>query len=630
MNKEFSETAKQLQKEFEAKKLPANDPAVKKELLKKYDNSRVLIIKAATGTGKGAVIAPLLMFHENKKIYVSEPRTANTDIANYLIKLYDAQGLISYKYRFNDVSTSRTLLTFITDGTIASYYMNNVKLDFRCLIIDEVHERNKNIDILLTFARRELAKNKDFKLVIMSATIIPKFYENYYKKFKTDVMEIKGQTFPIKHYWLTKVDDYLKQAVELVELLIPKKKGILVFLSSGTELKQACRKISKKVPCFEFSRTTPPNIIEELKRIGPKVIFCTNIAESGITIPGIEIVIESGRRYEVKFNAVIGIPEMELEWISKAEATQRAGRAGRVSPGECYHLYSEKDYEKFPDEKSPDIAISDVSDIMFSLFKTMKLDEVFEFLLELPTQPIKPQIEHAWRFLLDLKLVNEKGITPLGKEVKKIPLDPALAVVFLAAKKYNIARSASLILSMLSINDSLDKWFNLPPDKDQKRFLQKYNNPRGELFVYENMLDKFINVKDRKKWCKQNFIPINKIDGARKQFFKFIELMRDVDPIFLGGGHIDWDSFILSLLHGFSRNIAIKQNGKYKIFRGPESVNVEPSPFLKKMPDYFFYFSIMKIKGEIKLSGILPLETKHLTALKDINPDFYKELKKFV
>ena len=517
-------------------------------------------------------------------------------------------------------------------------------------MIDEVHERNKNIDSIMTFMKRLLAKDPEKKLVILSATINPADYVAYYGK-NSGVLEIEGRTHLIEHIFLEKSDEYIKQAVELIDKICKSstKGDILIFLSSANELMDACRKIAKlnesglRLACYELSRGTPEEIRETIidenkfRNIAlpsgsppdRKIVFSTNIAESGITVRGVTIVIESGRRYEVKFSNE-GIPVMEMEWISRAEADQRAGRAGRTQAGICYHLYSEKDFAEFPEQKSPEVSISDISDILFNLLEKYNLVEARKFLAEMPTPPTAEQLEYAETLLRDLHLLEGNVLTLLGREVRKIPLDPQMAISLLAAKKFGVERDACILFSMLSITDSLEKWFIFPTMQKGKIF-SKWQNANGELYAMYKIMNEYLSKKDKRNWCFKNFLSFSKMENARRQFFKFTEKVKTLETSYISGGGItdNWTKIILALLRGYTRNIAIAKGPLYEIFRSREKlVKIDDAKFSNKISKYVFYFSIMRINGDLKFGGLANITAEHIEAIKHFNPEFFKKIEK--
>lgn len=646
-NSEYSEEYFKLQEVIS--EFPAAKPEVLKKFDKLYSKHNTVIVKAATGAGKGVVIAPHVMMLENvcagklcgpNKVVVTEPRTTNTQIADYIKRVVDTPAIVNYAFSFNDNLTSETLLAFVTDGFLLNFFYKDPKLSqYKTIIIDEVHERSKNIDMLLCFTKRA---NK--KCVILSATINPKEYSGYFKD--AGVLEIPGVTHAITHHYLdTEPVDYIAAAIDI----IAKTTGsVLIFLASQYELQDACKRINEfnkknntNYVCFELSRTTPNDVRKTIvdknsTNSARKIIFATNIAESGITISELDVVIDSCKRYEVKFDADEGIPIMNMEWISKAEAEQRAGRVGRTKPGICYHLHSKTVYDNLPEQKTPEIAITDVSDLLFKLMITLTLKEAKEFMAEMLTPPTTAQINYAVELLTDLLLINGEKITSLGSEVARIPLDPNLAISLLSAKKLGVEHDTCLLFSMLAIEPSLEKWFSFPaavPQKVRSSIFSKWKNAKGELYAMHKIMKDYLDKKDKKKFCYDNFIPFTKMYKAERKFFKFINTAKTLNTSVLGGVEADtWTKVVTALMRGFSRNIAIATgDGKYHIFRSKENITrIDDTKFSTKLSKYLFYFSIARVKGELKFGGITNLSKGQCESLQTINRDFYKKIERLL
>ena len=218
---EFSEEAKK--ERLKLSTLPAADPMVLKKIDQLYAENNILLIKAETGAGKGMIIAPhILELEPGEKVIVTEPRTVNTLVANHLRKVMDAP-IVDYAFKFNNNIKSSTRLAFVTDGFLLNFFYNlnsssfsshekekrdenedeKDKIIYKTIIIDEAHERNKNIDQLMAFCK-DLVMKTNKKLVLMSATIDLPFYEKYFSSngAKVGKIEISGRSFPVEHIFL--------------------------------------------------------------------------------------------------------------------------------------------------------------------------------------------------------------------------------------------------------------------------------------------------------------------------------------------------------------------------------------------------------------------------------------------
>jgi len=621
--KEYSEEAKRLR--LENSTLPAADPIVLKKLEELYKTCDVLLIKAETGAGKGVIIAPKIAeLTLPGRVVVTEPRTVNTHVADFLKKVMDTND-VAYGYRFANNIRDTTRLAFVTDGYLLNFFYRDPELpDYDAIIIDETHERNKNIDQLLAFCKRVAGRKK---IALMSATIDLNLYEKYFAGAKIGKLEISGRAYPVEHVFIASEEDYVAQAVKLVISDIFPPGDILIFLNSESELRKACREIHAKTKftCYELHKGTQAEMREEIiaKNQKPirKIVFSTNIAESGITIDGITIVIDCGRRYESIFRPADEMYEMELTFISRAEIQQRSGRAGRTAPGICYHLYSEEDYKRMPEYKAPEIEKEEISDVVLQISAQMGS---LEFLRELPSPPAPEKVSFATRLLCASGLLDESlKITPLGREVVNLPLSPQEAVCLLKAKFLRVEGAVCKILAMISIEPMIERWFqtvheNSPHFKEYKKKLHSWENASGEVFAMKHIFDKYLDAGDRARdWCSKNFLQGSKLAQAKKQFFKLLGKAKDLkDVSFFRGaeGEItesEKKKIQLALCEGFKLNVITRVgesgSNKYVIQRPCKTVIVTKTPFIKKLSKRMLFLDVKKISGQAKVSSLVNL-----------------------
>lgn len=670
--KYYSETAINL-RENQILRFPTADPLILKEFDKKYINNDILIIKAATGTGKGVVIAPRVMFLENVKpnntkavgldrfdngellspshIVVTEPRTPNTLVANHLKEVLDAP-IVNYSYKFDNNLTDNTLLAFVTDGFLVNFFYRDINLpDYNCVIIDEVHERNKNIDQILCFLK--LTKKKT---ILLSATIDIDTYKNYFNapiidrhnlfnsaecdlKKNIASMDIHGVTHKIEDVYYSIEEDYITQSLRIIKKICEDDKpgDILIFLASASELMKACRQIYKMnlaVACMELHRSTQDSmkevIIDEVKYksmkfnnrdVNRKVVFSTNVAESGITINGIIYVIDSGRRYESTFSPADQIYELKNRFISQSEADQRRGRAGRTNPGICYHLYSRADYENMSAFKSPDIETEEISDITLSLLASNfcvgrfnYVDFIFDNML---TPPLDSQKEYTKKLLYKLGIISQvdgstNALTRLGVEVAKIGLDLQEAITYIAGRSFKIEYQICQIMAMLSVEPNIIKWFVDEPRDDKmlkkwQRSINRWRSAIGDIFVLSDLFNEF-RRNSSERWCHDNFLIYNKFTRAQRQFYQLQNTMKNIIPMFDDFKGTTNEKIIEAFCRGYPLNVAVAtSNNIYSVDRPVHHIKVDRPVTLTKLTKKILYLDIRKIAGEVKISNLINL-----------------------
>ena len=387
-----------------------------------YENQVVLIV-SGTGSGK-TVLTPKFMLHAlnyQGKIAITNPKRIPSKYnAEYAAKTLDVKlgKEVGVKYRGSDdklYSPSETRLMYCTDGHILAKLLSDPMLsDFDCVIIDEAHERGVQIDLLLLLLKDLVLRRPDFKLVIMSATINKKVFIDYFPKdqFKFGFLDAGEKSyFPVEEFFLknaiNKFDnidnlinskDFIEAAADrVIKILTETETGdILVFFSGKGECNEGCtllhQKLSqinanrdKKIYCtFLFAGLTKEveNYATNNKKYkehpqGPyerKVVFATEVAESSITIEGIDFIIDSGLANQNIYYPDKNMTSLEKKYISKASHKQRLGRTGRIGPGKCYNLFTEKEFEtKFLEFTIAPILLSDNSQYYLKFFANPKL-----------------------------------------------------------------------------------------------------------------------------------------------------------------------------------------------------------------------------------------------------------------
>ena len=362
-----------------------------------YENN-VMLVVSGTGSGK-TVLTPKFALHAlnyQGKIAITNPKRIPTkDNAVFAAKCLDVEvgEQVGYSYRGDKKISDNTNLIFCTDGMVASWLKSDPLLaDYDCVIIDEAHERNMNIDLLLLQLKEVVRQRTNFKLIIMSATINADLFINYFpkKEFRFGFLDAgSANPFPIEQIFLPDTtstfrmndhgvimnkDEIIERAVDKAyEILTTTDEGdILVFVPGGRDGNTACtllhtklraRNVNKKskLYCAGLSSGTPSDeknttiSLTKWKTVNGapnngydrRIVFATDVAESSITLDGMVYVIETGISYITRYYPLTDIQELALRTISKASHDQRKGRVGRTQPGICYSMFSKKEYEKF-------------------------------------------------------------------------------------------------------------------------------------------------------------------------------------------------------------------------------------------------------------------------------------------
>lgn len=651
-------------------KLPASDPGIQKQLKDAVLNNDLIIISAETGAGKSVVVAPkvLEIFDFKKRVIITQPRSLNTETAKFVAKVLDDRegNKVGYAYRFHKFVGKKTILSYETDGRVLNYFYNDPNFEKAdILILDEIHEKNINLELILLFMKKLLLQpNNKKKLVIMSATLDIDYYKRYFKGVKIGVLEIPGRTFPVQHIFSDEpvsVDDYLDEALYTVKDIIMDPNNppgdILVFVPAISEIRKSCYQINKKlnkelperVVCLTLYAGIPDDLKEfithkdKYKQLegNPvrKIVFSTNIAESGVTIDGLKYVIDTGRALNMKFNSATRTNVLRNEFISKFSAEQRAGRAGRTQPGIAYHLYTKEEFQRFRKAKESDILTENIDSLILNLLTAGKnfignIRELEVFMSELIEPPTKDQISFTIKHLRALGIIDKNNITSVGLCVSELGLDVELALTLLASSNYRVEYAIIDLVSMLSLEDNINKWFNRPSQHEKEKLkkynkvMKKYYNKYGDVIVLHNIYESYRKQRDKvqndiekmKKWAKERFLHLSMLSKAKKQAralkgrYKRIKDRCEIDKTVGRGDNIK-ENIILSFLHGYHNQVAIKKKkGVYQLSNKKDTFELveKEGNFITRLAPMVIYMHKLDILGTKRLSGIINVSSSKL------------------
>jgi pre-mRNA-splicing factor ATP-dependent RNA helicase DHX15/PRP43 len=563
----------------------------RENFLKEIASHQVILMDSGTGSGK-TVIMPKLALHYLKyqgNVVVTIPKQLIVvTAAEFGAKTLDVKlgEEVGFAHRARKMRSNKTRLLYTTDGSITTKLMIDPSLKgIDILIIDEAHERNVQIDFLLLLVKQTLRLRPDFKLIIMSATINIKKFEEYYKDFSfVHLYGGEATPYPIKDVFLQKTlkdqRKFIQDAVDKVYDILTKNDDgdILIFVTSGNEGRRGCKLLEEKTRSGIINGTIKPYCTQlyagmrkedeefikakdkykeiEVKNGFPynrKVVFSTNVAESSLTVDGVKFVVDSGLELKESYNFKGDYRQLDNDWITNAQRMQRRGRAGRTGPGECYYLYTKKqcdDMKKFPD---PPILTSNLSDELLRLLNSdfiNNVEDLVKFLDLLMDKIPKEHLDGMIKKLLQLGFIenNQKTfvLSKLGKETNKYNkyLSPTLAKFYIYCSelgyKYEGA-TIGIILERLGgkigeIILPMQKHFEYDKikKKQYENAIKTFSNNLGDVIsafrVYEDYRSKVMNKEmsknQREKYFKEKFIKYKtlvSIDYNVKDFkFDFI------------------------------------------------------------------------------------------------------------
>ncbi|EXI81847.1 MAG: ATP-dependent RNA helicase HrpB [Candidatus Accumulibacter appositus] len=509
------------------------------ELIAKH---QVVIVCGETGSGKTTQIPKICLDigrGTTGLIGHTQPRriAARSTAARIAQELHSEVGrLVGYKIRFSDRTTPDALIKLMTDGILLAETQGDVWLEqYDTLIIDEAHERSLNIDFLLGYLKQLLPKRRDLKLIITSATIDAQRFARHFDD--APVIEVSGRLHPVELRYrpLQKEDggesggersghgersddqrDLCEAIVDACDELDRAGPGdVLVFLPGEREIREAAEALRKQHPPHTeilplFARLSS----EEQGRIfkphlGRRIVLATNVAETSLTVPGIRYVVDTGLARIKRYSYRSKVEQLQIEKISQASANQRAGRCGRVAAGVCIRLYEEQDFALRPEYSEPEILRSSLAGVILRM-KALRLGDIEDFpFLEAPP---RKAIADGYRLLLELGAVtDDNALTETGQELAKMPLDPRVGRMIVAARGEACLREVLVIAAALSVQDPRERPQEKQGGADAAH--RKWADPKSEFLSWLKLWDWYqAEVEHRKsqrklvQTCHDNFL----------------------------------------------------------------------------------------------------------------------------
>ncbi|ERN01629.1 pre-mRNA-splicing factor ATP-dependent RNA helicase DEAH10 [Amborella trichopoda] len=612
--------------------------SVERRVVDEVRKNDTLIIVGETGSGKTTQL-PQFLFNagfcrDGKLIGVTQPRrVAAVTVAK---RVAEECGIelgqkVGYSIRFEDVTSSTTRIKYMTDGLLLREALLDPRLSkYSVIIVDEAHERTVHTDVLLGLLKNVqrarlrsptnqcLVDSKDFhtskvlplKLVIMSASLDARGFSEYLGNAKA--VHVQGRQFPVDIlYTYSPESDYIDAAlITIFQIHLEEGPGdILVFLTGQEEIESVERLVreralhlsedSRKILTVPVYSALPSEQQMQVFRPAPdgfrKVILATNIAETSVTIPGIRFVIDTGLVKARSFNPRTGMESLVIIPISKAQALQRSGRAGREVPGKCFRLYTEDEFGKLAESTIPEIKRCNLSNVVLQL-KALGIDDVigFDFMDKPSRMAVVKSLEHL--YVLGALTVEGKLSDPVGFQMARLPLDPIYAKGLIVASKLNCLEEMLIIVSMLSV----ESIFYSPREKmEEARAARKcFASQEGDhitlLNVYrasvesleksrmgnqETIRDKTVEKK-LNKWCRENFINSRSLRHAREIHRQILGHVQNMGLNVTSCGQ-DMDQFRRCLAASFFLNAAVKQpDGLYRAMASGQTVQIHPSSVL--------------------------------------------------
>jgi ATP-dependent helicase HrpA len=507
---------------------PTELPVVQRreEISRLISENQVVVLCGETGSGKTTQL-PKICLELGRGIGGMIGHTQPRRIAARAVALRISQELqtqstraIGYKVRFGDHVGPETYIKLMTDGILLAETQSDRLLDqYDTIIIDEAHERSLNIDFLLGHLHRLLPRRPDLKLIITSATIDPQRFSKHFND--APIIEVSGRTFPVETRYRPAPeesdDDYdpVVAIVHAVDELWKEEPGdVLIFLSGEREIRDTAEALRKHhPPGVEILPLYARLSGEEQQRIfaphsKSRIVLATNVAETSLTVPGIRYVIDPGFARLSRYSTRTKVQRLPIEKISKASADQRKGRCGRVSEGICIRLYSESDFNARATFTDPEILRTNLASVILQMkaFGLGKLED-FPFL----DPPDYRQIRDGYQTLHELAAIDEDNqITQIGRQLARLPIDPRIARMIIAAGSEGVMKEVLIIAAALSIQDPRERPMDKAEAADAAQ--EKFRHLGSDFLTLLKLWGYFQAEREQlsqaklRKWCQENFL----------------------------------------------------------------------------------------------------------------------------
>ncbi|MEU8791926.1 ATP-dependent RNA helicase HrpA [Streptomyces sp. NPDC048643] len=495
---------------------------------------QVVIVAGETGSGKTTQIPKICMElgrGVRGMIGHTQPRriAARTVAERVADELDTPLGeAVGWKVRFTDqVNPDATFVKLMTDGILLAEIQTDRELRaYDTIIIDEAHERSLNIDFLLGYLAQLLPKRPDLKVVITSATIDPERFSRHFGE--APIVEVSGRTYPVEVRYRPLLEedsedtdrDQITAICDAVEELQAEGKGdILVFLSGEREIRDTADALDKRnyrftevLPLYaRLSHAEQHRVFQQ--HTGRRIVLATNVAETSLTVPGIKYVIDPGTARISRYSHRTKVQRLPIEPVSQASANQRKGRCGRTSDGICVRLYSEDDFLSRPEFTDAEILRTNLASVILQMTAAGLGDiEKFPFI----DPPDHRNIRDGVQLLQELNALDpaekdaRKRLTPTGRKLAQLPVDPRLARMVLEADKNGCAREVMVIAAALSIQDPRER-----PSEKQAQADQQHARFKDETSDFLAFLNLWRYLREQQKergssafrrMCKQEYL----------------------------------------------------------------------------------------------------------------------------
>ncbi|KAL9360285.1 hypothetical protein Peur_048408 [Populus x canadensis] len=627
----------------------------KEDFLQVLKKNQAIILVGETGSGKTTQIPQFVLEavdlespDKRRKMMIActQPRrVAAMSVSRRVAEEMDVTigEEVGYSIRFEDCSSARTVLKYLTDGMLLREAMTDPLLErYKVIILDEAHERTLSTDVLFGLLKEVLKNRPDLKLVVMSATLEAEKFQGYFGE--APLMKVPGRLHPVEIFYTQDPErDYLEAAIRtVVQIHLCEPLGdILVFLTGEEEIEDACRKITKEignlgdqvgpvkvVPLYStlppamqqkiFEPAPPP--LQEGGPSGRKIVVSTNIAETSLTIDGIVYVIDPGFSKQKVYNPRVRVESLLVSPISKASAHQRSGRAGRTQPGKCFRLYTEKSFNQdLQPQTYPEILRSNLANTVLTL-KKLGIDDLVHF--DFMDPPAPETLMRALEVLNYLGALDDEGnLTKLGEIMSEFPLDPQLSKMLVVSPEFNCSNEILSISAMLSVPNCFVRPREAQKAADEAK--ARFGHIDGDHLTLLNVYHAYKQNNEDPSWCYENFVNHRALKAADNVRQQLVRIMARFNLKLCSTDFNSRDYYInirKSILAGYFMQVAhLEQSGHYLTVKDNQVVHLHPSNCLDHKPEWVIYNEYV-LTSRNYIRTVLDIRGEWLV---DIAPHYY-------
>ena len=647
----------------------------KAEIEKLLSEHQVIVVAGETGSGKTTQLPKMCLelgLGNLGTIGHTQPRriAARSVAARIAEELQTELGdLVGYKVRFNDQISDNTQIKLMTDGILLAEIQTDRFLNqYSCLIIDEAHERSLNNDFILGYLKQLLPRRPDLKVIITSATIDVERFSKHFNN--APIIEVSGRTYPVEVRYRPVAEeddqDQLQGILNAVDELQAEGRGdILIFMNGEREIRDTAEALQKQnlkhteiLPLFARLSAQEQNKIFHPSGLN-RIVLATNVAETSLTVPGIKYVIDPGTARISRYSYRTKVQRLPIEPISQASANQRKGRCGRVSEGICIRLYSEEDFNNRPEFTDPEILRTNLASVILQM-TALGLDDIEAF--PFVDAPDKRHIQDGVKLLEELGAIQPKKyksrdgarlptrvqnltdessrqetrasestekkqgweLTPIGRQLAQLPVDPRLAKMLLSAVDFGSVYEVMIIVSALSIQDPRERPTEKQQASDEKhrRFADKKSDFLAflNLWNYVQEQQKALTKNQFRRQCQKDFLNYLRIREWQDIYQQIRLAVREMGlPI--NSEKAEYQQIHTALLSGLLSHIGLKEAEKQQYLgaRNAHFAIFPNSVLFKKQPKWVMAAELVetsklwgRMVAEIEPEWIEPL-AEHLT-----------------